>query len=120
MCLSTILLACAFLQGLHLVFLLHLLMESFKDVLIRDKQGTFHQQKHTLLSEVGEKNLSIHKIEGNQEGSSDEQIPNTDHEELPECDKFNSLYLTGKMLGDSIPVKTTTAKSNLIGCLKGK
>lgn len=87
---------------------------------IRDKQGTSRQQKHTLLSDVGEKNLSIHQIKSNQEGSSVEEIPDIDDEELPECDKFSSLYLFGKMLGESVPVKTITTKSKSDWMPKGK
>lgn len=60
------------------------LMESFKDFLIRDKRGASLQRKPTHLTDVEEKNVRMQRDEGNQDGHSDEEIPDMDDSELPE------------------------------------
>lgn len=36
----------------------------------------------------------------------EDDLPDIDKAELPECEKFENLYLIGKMLGESVPLKT--------------
>lgn len=43
--------------------------------------------------------------------SEEDDLLVVDEAELPDCDRFENLYLIGKMLGDSIPLKTIMVKT---------
>lgn len=40
----------------------------------------------------------------------EDDLPDIDEVELPECEKFEILYLIRKMLGESVPLKTSMSK----------
>lgn len=58
--------------------------------------------------------------EGNQKGTDDDEIPDIDDSNLPDCDKFVTLYLIGEMLDESVPIKTITTKSKSDWLPKGE
>lgn len=89
-------------------------MASFKDVLIRDSKAG-NSRKHQTLPSVDEvkTNLSIHaNLEELCDGEDD--IPNIEEVEIPDCEKFENLFLIGKLLGESVPLKTIMSKLRLI------
>lgn len=88
-----------------------LAMASFKDVLIKDsKTGSSRRQQN--LSSVDEKMEDQSLPSGLEEPSGgDGDIPNIDELEVPDCEKFENLFLIGKLLGESVPLKTIASKS---------
>lgn len=86
-------------------------MASFKDVLIRDSKAG-DSRKHQTLPSVDDlkTNPSIHaNLEELCDGEED--IPNIEEVEIPDCEKFENLFLIGKLLGESIPLKTIMSKT---------
>lgn len=47
----------------------------------------------------------------------EDDLPDIDEVELPECEKFEILYLIRKMLGESVPLKTSMSEIKFFGCL---
>lgn len=86
-------------------------MASFKDVLIKDSNsGSSRRQQH--LSSVDEKMEDQSLPSGLEEPSrGDVDILNIDELEVPDCEKFENLFLIGKLLGESVPLKTIASKS---------
>lgn len=87
------------------------MMASFKDVLIKDSKSGY-SRRQINLSSVDEK-MEEQSIPADQEESSggDGDIPNIDELEVPDCEKFENLFLIGKLLGESVPLKTVASKS---------
>lgn len=86
-------------------------MASFKDVLIRDSKVGDSQKHQTLPSaEELKTNPSIYaNLEELCDGEND--IPNIKEVEIPDWEKFENLFLIGKLLGEFVPLKTVMSKT---------
>lgn len=84
-------------------------MASFKDALIRDLKATVsHSQQNLPPRSQWDHTV----VEGGLEIDV-EEIPDIDKVELPKCEKFENLYLIGKVLGESVPLKTIISKTKM-------
>lgn len=91
-------------------------MVSFKDVLRVESSRKQQLQLPTRLR-LRRKALILQddREEPNREV---DDLPDIDEVEIPDCEKSENLLLIGKMLGESVPLKTITSKLSLIGCLR--
>lgn len=124
----TLVLLCVSMQVTRRPFPYLMPMESFKDMLIRDKGHTSYHRNQTLVPNFGVMEDRPLPDEGIHEVADEDEIPEIEDTDLPECEKFVSpecekfvsLYLIGKMLGESVPIKTNTAKSKSDWMPKGE
>lgn len=96
----------------HVVLELSVLaMAFFKDVLIRDSKARALQKHQTFLS-VDETKINPSfpaNLEKLCEGEDD--IPNIEELEILDCEKFENLFLIGKLLGESVSIKIIMSKT---------
>lgn len=86
-------------------------MASFREVLIKDNKVDVDKRNHNrlLTNSEGKEMLSFEKREEMQIGEED--IPDIDEKELPDCEKFVNFFLIGKLIGESVPLKTIISKT---------
>lgn len=95
-------------------------MASFKDVLIRDvrsENACNLQFQHTPLELKRHQDLQFSRVEPS---SNEDEIPDIDEVEIPECERFENLFLIGKIIGESLPVKTLASKTKADWLLTGE
>lgn len=74
-------------------------MASFKEVLIKDKRMESSRKLQDQMSSsevIKDYILHVDREEPNRE---EDDLPNIDEIEIPDCEKFKNLFLIGKMLG---------------------
>lgn len=52
--------------------------------------------------------------------STEDEIPDIEEVEIPECERFDNLFLIGKIIGESVPLKTLSAKTKADWLLIGE
>lgn len=90
-----------------------LVMASFKELLIKDlKPGS--SRMHQMISSFDEKKMD-HSVPSDKEEpiGGEDDIPNIDEMEVPNCEKFENHFLIGKLLGESVPLKTIASKTRI-------
>lgn len=71
-------------------------------------------QSSTISSKVDSREYKIESC------NVEDEFPDIVEVELPDCDRFENLYLIGKMLGEFVLPKNIIANKNRIGFLRGK
>lgn len=90
-----------------------LLMASFKDALIKDPKASSSRTQQSRLPESEVKRNIAYPDVGDGLNKDEDDLPDIDEVELPDCEKFENLYLIGKILRESVPLKTITSKTKL-------
>lgn len=88
-----------------------LFMASFREVLIKDNKVDVDKRNHNRLvtNTEGKEMSSFEEREEMQIGEED--IPDFDEKELLDCEKFENFFLIGKLIGESVPLKTIISKT---------
>lgn len=86
-------------------------MAPFKGALIRDPNTSPTRLRQSLCPEGGITSNFPHQEVESYMDKDDDDLLDIDEAALPKCEKFENLYLIGKMLGESVSLKTIMSKS---------
>lgn len=86
-------------------------MSSFKDVFIKDARSEGARKLQVRFFSLETKrhlDLQSSQVESS---SAEEEIPDIDEVKIPECERFENLFLIGKTIGESVLLKTISSKA---------
>lgn len=85
-------------------------MASFSEVLIKDIKVDVDKRNYNRMLDnfEGKEMSSFQEREEMQIGEED--IPDIDEKELPDCEKFENFFLIGRLIGESVLLRTIISK----------
>lgn len=95
-------------------------MATFKDVLIKDarQEGTRNLQfQHPSMETKGNQDLLSSRMEPS---STEDEIPDIDEVGISDCERFENMFLIGKIIGQPVPLKTIVSKIKADWLLTGE
>lgn len=88
-----------------------LVVASFKEVLTKDSKIE-SSRMHQMISPLDEKKMDhFAPFDPEEPIGGEDDISNIDEMEVPDCEKLENLFLIGKLLGESVPLKTIASKT---------